>query len=517
MADKQKYFDHLNENWDHNVDAVIDLFSKRGDVESLLSLKTSLHLKIDDIIFALSKYNKLEEINTIYNSDKSTLLSIFISLAMFGHFDKIKHFYIISNSGKAELNIIACSAALKSHYDIVLWAIEKGADNIEQIICNFAYAGTLDIAKELLNIDIFSFNINKIANRAAQGGHKWLIDYLIENGADDYLYIARGAAMFGFFNIVEELDNKYHFQNRIPIAKYAAKGGYIDILKWSLDGFVKTADINEILHAAIAYRKINVIKWLIHNGYFEDFNYLAVNCDCDYRIVKLAIKYGANNFDEIMEYGIKNNKYEITTLARNKKASSYDEDYSLAKYVNLFCEYVIFCKLAAYNYSNLFISFIMCMYTAFSILKKYYNRKPLYKIYIEILTFLIMVVQMYIIYILYNIIYKIDVYIPVIFDSRIFTLKFLITVIVTPIVEEILFRCLVQIQIDKYINLIERNKYIADIISIFIGSLYFTLLHEEQYNIVPFSFLLVLMFRITKNGVLSCILLHMLNNYIMFQ
>ena len=487
---------------------LIDLFVKKGDVDTLISLG----INIDDIIFSLVYHKRLDEINYIYNYQKSSLNSIFICLSLFGHSDKIKHFYTISNSGIEQLNIIASAAALNSYYDIVNWALLKGANNIEKIMCNFAYAGTVDIAQELLGIEFKTLNIDKIAKNAAKSGNKKLVDSLIEQGAKNYLYIASGAAECGHFDIVLDLYNRHkksYFDSLLKIAVSAAKGGHVKILEWALNSFIKREEVKLIVKKAIKHKQLYIIEWLINNDYFNDVNYLIMNCNGNYDIIKLGIEYGADNLDDLTKYAIIEQREDILKLIDLK--CNKNTNFPLAKYVLLTLSYI-----NAYNPQYFLISFIstfMCLFICFKYIKDYYRKRPSYKIILEIITALIYFCYLYLVYILSCLLLnKKIVFIPEL-NNDIFTVQTLYISIFTPIVEETIFRLLAQKELDKYFVSKIKNKMLSYLISSILGVLYFAYMHGEMaWRVLPASIMVMLIFRYTRGGIISGIVFHMLYN-----
>lgn len=501
---------------------LIDFFAKKGDFDTLLSLKNSHGLDIKDIIYSLVSYKKLDELNYIYNQDKSTIDDILSCLALFGYSDKIKHFYTISNSGKNQLNIIASCAALRSYYDISIWAITKGADDIQTIMCNFAYAGTLYVAKDLLGVDISKLNINKLAKSAANGGNEDLVNNLIEDGANDYLYIASGAAENGYSDIVLKLYQKYknttgnfYFVNLFSIAKSAAKGGYIDILEWSLDSFIKREQLTIIMNKAIKYKQIKVIKWLLDNEYFDDADYIALNCEGDYKIIKLAIEYGARNLTELTKYAVIEQRKDILKLV-NSTTPIKQNTFSLASFVFLSIQYYRSSNTENDLLRSLFTYF--CTIKCIDHLKSYYSKKPSHKIFLEIIYTMIYSFYIYLIYVLTCLITHTNiVYFPKIKET-LFTANAFYIIIFSPLVEEIIFRRLVQIELDRYFITKLKNRKIAILISSLIGSLYFAITHSNfALNVLPASLLLIILFRLTKEGLISAIIFHSLYNFVVYS
>ena len=121
----------------------------------------------------------------------------------------------------------ATEVARKGHLDILNFLIEKGANNWDWMAYGAAKGGHLDILK--LAVEKGANNWNSIAYGAAEGGNLAILNLLIGKGANNWNYISCGAAKGGHLDILKLAVGK-GANDWNWIAEGAAEGGHLEII-----------------------------------------------------------------------------------------------------------------------------------------------------------------------------------------------------------------------------------------------------------------------------------------------
>jgi hypothetical protein len=212
---------------------------------------------------------------------------------------------------------IAAGAARGGYRDILYRAVRKKENEFMSI-------------KEKV-----TFN-NLIASEAASGGYLDIVKYAVSKGATNFSQIARNAARYGQFNIVEyavnntrnngmeKLENPHliylniHLEEDLidlanEIAKNAAEGGYIDIVKYAITLGATRFDI--IARGAASEGHLNIVEYLVDKG-ATDLSGIALNASLKGH--KDVVEYAVNTYFNPSRYQIKrspNNIFDFNMIA----------------------------------------------------------------------------------------------------------------------------------------------------------------------------------------------------------
>jgi len=160
-------------------------------------------------------------------------------------------------------NTIDSQAVKYGNTEIFLWLLKLGVNNYELISSSEAEGGNIDINKNMLTLG--EKNYIDITTNSALNGNKEILKFIIDNyQVNNYLFIASYASNNNKYDIVKwmielvfkskndyksdeeyitmlneivELMIKYGAKNYNGIAKNAAMGGCLDIVKWRIEDY----------------------------------------------------------------------------------------------------------------------------------------------------------------------------------------------------------------------------------------------------------------------------------------
>lgn len=103
-------------------------------------------------------------------------------------------------------NLYNCT--LKRDYFLVKYFIEKGADEFDWAMVYAAENNIMDLVQLMINIGVYTDDLNKALPHAALNNHLEMVQFLIEKGADNFNEAMRYAAHNNHLRMVQFMINK---------------------------------------------------------------------------------------------------------------------------------------------------------------------------------------------------------------------------------------------------------------------------------------------------------------------
>lgn len=320
MANYEKYFDKILKDWKLNRIKLLKILINNNDFEHIAALNKIFGLNVKSIIYYYARYNKIDELLKLNIESSNIMLSTALKgFARYNNMDSILKYNKFINIELA--NIIAVNAASRSNFKILDYALKKGAYNVKDISYMLIFSGNYDKINEIYNIE--KLEIDLIVSYSVAGGY---YDYAKKYSKyiKDYTLIASYAAKYGRLDFLETLiENSIDFDIN-KVAESALMRNKNEIFIWC----VEHNACNFFKFITIAMKKGNtyIINWILDNKMFKNVNFIAENTD-DILIVELALKHGANNFDNIIKNSKRCSNSNIIELIKNcKEFNSYYTD-----------------------------------------------------------------------------------------------------------------------------------------------------------------------------------------------
>jgi hypothetical protein len=154
--------------------------------------------------------------------------------------DMLSHIMKEGGNTTLTINNVGYMAGWYGRKNIIDYLLETYGDSVDVVIIagGAAKGGYIDIVVDMVESrgrHIPDDALNFIGYNAAEGGHMDIVDYVIERGASDPSYIAQGAALGGFMSIVDDLVNTSDYIDVDAVAISAAEGGHKDIVDYMID------------------------------------------------------------------------------------------------------------------------------------------------------------------------------------------------------------------------------------------------------------------------------------------
>lgn len=214
-----------------------------------------------------------------------------------------KKFNAISNDWKNDPSDLINSLIYKNDIDSIRFLANNY--NVQKII-NFyaAYYNNLEI------LNFIKPYYQEIANGAAKGGNINLLKNAIENGATNYDEILKFSIESGKLSIIKYIISFIHnFDDYNYIAYIGSLDGHLKVIKYAIKNGAN--NYQQIARTAALYGNLEIIKYVIEN--VTDINIIAKNAaeGGHLDIVKYAINRGANNLSEIAYYSARYGNFDI--------------------------------------------------------------------------------------------------------------------------------------------------------------------------------------------------------------
>jgi hypothetical protein len=171
-------------------------------------------------------------------------------------------------------SIIAIEAAKRGNLDIVKLAVKRGLgigikkflgytiNNFNPVLEHSASHGHLDIVKYA--IDNGADDLDNAMYYAAREGQLSIVKFLVDKGADNFKSSIESAAELGQFKVVKFLVEISGGIDLLDALNEAIMGGYIDIVKYLLNQ--GRANLNDALLTAVGVQRPDIIRLLIQSG-----------------------------------------------------------------------------------------------------------------------------------------------------------------------------------------------------------------------------------------------------------
>lgn len=277
-----------------------------------------------------------EMISILLQNGANSSNAIVIS-ARKGFISYVEFFY---NLGQGLSETALLEAAKYNHREIVNFLILKGVDPI------FAFKGACEgghkeIIDELINLGIFNYNYGM--TYSAKGGHKDLVNYFIDKGGDDYYNALNAASRNGHIDIVKYLIDKT--PDNIPgLLLSASESGQLQVVKMLADLIPGcTEDFTESFEAAASKGHLDIVKFFIENRLVYEYtgalseatsgnhkdvmeyllsktidkNFYKAVYEGNFDAVKILLKYEPTNYDDAIKIATQNKDLDIIDLINN--------------------------------------------------------------------------------------------------------------------------------------------------------------------------------------------------------
>ena len=298
---------------------------------------------INEVAYDASRFDHLNVVEYAFDHGADNYLTCAKIAALNGNDNVVKY---LMKYVEDDAETIASAAAKGNHLKIVIDALKNQPIGIvENTALTFALYGYLDSLEYLVaNYGVSNFRM--IGMFGAIGGHKNVVDYAIENGAKNYVEMAREAAQYGHKELLLYLLTFIHkIEDLESIANYAAYNGNIELMEIMIDKGVNSYD--QMAITAADSGKLNAIKFLIKKG-AKDYYYIASHAVMNeyinileylikknklsvVDIEKLAILAAENNYLNIVKYLINHGAKNYQDIIRIAKANDNED---IVKYVN---------------------------------------------------------------------------------------------------------------------------------------------------------------------------------------
>ena len=292
-----KTLKNINKSYRNAINALFCYYNNKFD-SYVKHWKNHLH----ELVKLLINKNDIKSIIFLFNNYKQSVNIINYYAA---YYNKQKLFELLPLQNKKEI-MKGAIAGVK--IEIVKQELKNGTLTPQETANYAAVVGSNELAKYIIQKYQLK-DYNEIALNAAIGNNLELIEYAIENGANNYIEIAKTAASYGYINIVEYIVKNFGTGKILEIiGKEGAAHGFLDIVIYAIN--MGAYNINEMAYEAALNGYINIIEYLNDLGVkqlnFDQIALYGVKGGYLY-VVNYAVAMGAKNLNEILylaaEYG----------------------------------------------------------------------------------------------------------------------------------------------------------------------------------------------------------------------
>lgn len=278
--DALKYIENLESAFLLPDDILIEILMKMQKISKYRSISKHFKELIDYLIKKYeTEYSKFSKNKDWKNENKISLAKKLIDAGKYEALIFLMRNYNLTSREKTTITFYVVS-----HKNLEL--LKSGAFNdVKGLAEGAAYIGDLELLEKQIAKGYKDYDV--IGYYAAMGGNENIIKISLEKGA--YIeQIAKGAAYGNHLDIVKWLYNKYKNKLNVQkIADYGARGGNLDIILWARSIPDSDIDVDSIAFNAAIKDRENIIDWAIKNG-LRDYAYIAYGAakDCHFDKVK---------------------------------------------------------------------------------------------------------------------------------------------------------------------------------------------------------------------------------------
>lgn len=239
--------------------------------------------------------NKLKELSDIDNWNH-----ILLYAAKGGHLNIIK--WVEDNFIMPDYQDAACFAAKGGHKKVLDYCMTQYSCFTNEILYFAVKGGHRDIIETLLQKSTYK-NYNGLMKTAAVEGHKNIVEWMIELGADSFLEAASYAACGNHKDLVIYILG--HITGEIDwniLVKDVGSFGHKDMLEWLIEQGAD--DYQTILIDAVKEGLLDIVKWVVVELGVNDFQKPLLNAGIFDRIevINYLVEQGAEVNEEVIEY-----------------------------------------------------------------------------------------------------------------------------------------------------------------------------------------------------------------------
>ncbi len=175
----------------------------------------------------------------------------------------------------------------------------------------------------------FDYDYNEAMANAARGGHKEIVELMMEKGADDYNKAMEQAVCASHVEIVDllagKVDDNFNFNTALA---YSAREGHMDMVEYIIRKVDYNFNYNNSFIDAARGGHIGVVNFFLENVDFDyDYNnamaFAAHKGNSD--IVNLMIERGADNYNIGAIAATRGGHGELLKLMLKKGANNYSK------------------------------------------------------------------------------------------------------------------------------------------------------------------------------------------------
>lgn len=269
----------------------------------------------------------------IFNNSKNRLVKEiktqedFLKACKEGHIETLKS---IQNINRFNLNLGLKYICQKGHLNLAKFLIKKGADNLKDGFGGACRNGNIKLIQYLYNIIEKNYNLydknhalDMGLQNASFAGNKQLCISLISRGANNYEFAHRDACKTNQRNIIDFLYSKVE---DLDLSLYGAcYGGHKNLVDEILEKGVKTLDYG--LEGAVRGGQLEMTKYMIEKGgtdYYIQNSLLYEACHGgNKQVIQFLIQLGFNDLESGLSGAIIGRKKEIIIFIVNKIKNYY--------------------------------------------------------------------------------------------------------------------------------------------------------------------------------------------------
>jgi ankyrin repeat protein len=246
-------------------------------------------------------------------------------------------FFIKRGADRSSIVKASKLAAKAGHIELVKYLIHMmnatdGSQHLYEIMCYASRGGHLDIVIMIWNtwpqFIIRPYIWNRPLVEAAKGGHRHLVNFFLEQGADNYYGATEQAGRGGHLELFKFLQTKSGLNGGYPLImsqsmNKAAKHGRIEIVKYCIEQGATTFDIQNAAKSG----NQQIVDLFIENG-AKDWNRGLVSAVCygHKHLVNFFIRQGADAdaWTQAMKCACYNGHLELVKMFAGRVRQSRD-------------------------------------------------------------------------------------------------------------------------------------------------------------------------------------------------